>query len=163
MKLALALLAALALLTPSSTGEACSCAPPPPACEAMWGASVVFTGEVVGIQSAQGGVERATFKVSEPLRGTASSTATVNAGGTGGWVVAQGEKYSGQARAGERGERRSSRCPRARRLSEASDDLAYAHNLPKRTEAVVEGDVTLYDPGTYGKDRTFIDSVEITA
>lgn len=124
--------------------DACSCAPPPPPCEAFWTAGAVFTGKVSGVKpTGQNGIVEATFAIDEKFSGgQLGKSVVVSGGGMCGSEFEVGKQYIVYA-GGSNGLWHSSLCSRTALLSEAADDLAYAHAIPKRTFAVVEGKVMI--------------------
>lgn len=137
--LALALLAAAA-----RPADACSCAEPPPPCEAFRSAPVVFVGKVTGVTDGAGGSQEATFAVSEKLKGGPSDTEIVEGGGMCGTLFQKGKTYIVYA-AGTGGRLSSSLCGRTAPLDRARDDIAYARTIGKRTRALLEGIVAVQD------------------
>ena len=71
----------------AAPAHACSCSPPPPACEALWHTSVVFSGEVTAMADQPGHAQLVTFKVDETFRGQVKGTVMVRGGGVCGAVV----------------------------------------------------------------------------
>lgn len=133
----------------AGSAAACSCAMPPPPCQAFWQTETIFTGEVTELKSALGHSTVATFAVKKQLRGTLGTgvkTVTVSSGGMCGALFTQGQSYVVYAD-GKPGSLSASLCSRTRPLSEAREDLEYAAALPKRTLAVVEGEVSIEDDG----------------
>ncbi len=123
----------------AAPAHACSCSPPPPACEALWHTSVVFSGEVTAMADQPGHAQLVTFKVDETFRGQVKGTVMVRGGGVCGALFAPGKKYL--VYAGGQPPLSASLCSRTRLLAEAGEDLAYLRNPPKREKSVVDGTV----------------------
>ena len=143
MRSVVLLAAAMALLAADRPAEACSCQPAPPVCEAFWAAGAVFSGTVTSVASGPSGAIEATFAVDETFRGGLSrTTVVVNGGGVCGTVFEAGKPYLVYAD-DRNGQWHSSLCSRTAPLADASADVAYAHAIPERTFATVEGTVSV--------------------
>jgi hypothetical protein len=138
-------LVALALLAAAARpADACSCAEPPPPCEAFIGAPVVFVGKVTDVKTGAGSSQEATFAVSDKLKGGPSDTEIVEGGGMCGTIFQKGKTYIVYA-GGSGGRLTSSLCGRTQVIDRARDDLAYARSVGKRTRAMLEGVVAVQD------------------
>ena len=123
----------------AAPARACSCAPPPPACEALWHTAIVFSGEATAVVEQTGHSQLVTFKVDETFRGAVKGTVMVRGGGMCGAIFAPGKKYIVYASGPP--PLSASLCSRTRLLAEAGEDLAYLRNPPRRDKAVVDGTV----------------------
>lgn len=133
----------IAVLT-SREADACSCQAPGPPCETMFSATV-FVGKVISSKPTQptGGTNTTTFEVVEtlhaetPLGKTVDLTHQTN-GNFCGIVFDVGKTYVVYA-GGANGQLSVGACSRTHRLRANDEDVAYAHALPKRLLAKVEG------------------------
>ncbi|MBA3498802.1 MAG: carboxypeptidase regulatory-like domain-containing protein [Myxococcota bacterium] len=141
MKYALALIAVLVWARPA---DACSCAEPPPPCEALQAAPVVFIGKVTDVKTAAGSVQEATFAVAEKIKGGPNDNEIVEGGGMCGTVFQKGKTYIVYAGGGG-GRLSSSLCGRTQTIDRARDDVVYARSLGRRTLAMLEGVVAVQD------------------
>jgi hypothetical protein len=144
MKL-LALVAVTGLLLADRRAEACSCAPPPPPCEAYWNVAAVFSGTVTKIATGPHHNTEATFTIENKYKGPIlAKTVTVMGGGMCGATFEAGKKYFVYARQ-DSGVWYAGLCGRTRQLSTAAEDIAYASNLPNRKHGELFGTVLLED------------------
>ncbi|MEO8706138.1 MAG: carboxypeptidase regulatory-like domain-containing protein [Kofleriaceae bacterium] len=154
MKLLLALAACGVAFLAARPAKACSCAAPPPPCERFWETEAVFSGKVTAVKAGPDASIIATIQLDEKFRGPLfSKTVNVSGGGMCGTEFAVGEQYFVYANDGGNGQLHSSLCGRTRRIGDATDDLAYAHSIPNRTLAVVQGKVQIEDETGTTKDR----------
>lgn len=133
-------LVTLAILS-NSSGQACTCTPMEPACQAYGTATAIFAGEVTGILPGPSWSSRSRvvrLKVMKSFKGTGQATTTTIevktgfGGGDCGYGFRKGEQYLVYAFRRLPGEvLEVNSCGRTRRLSEAGDDLAYIENLPR--------------------------------
>ncbi len=108
----------------------CSCAPPFPPEQALMEASVVFAGEVTGIETSEGRLN-VTFAIDEIWKGDLENTVVVQTPismAACGYMFDVGQSYLvyGQERGGSL---RTNQCSRTRLLSQANDDLLELHKI----------------------------------
>ncbi len=151
--LAICVVIVAALVAVARPADACSCGPPPPACEAFWQADAVFTAKVTDYRK---GVS--VLEVTRAFRGAVSGTIEIHGDGMCAASYARGE-YFIYARLVD-GKWQSSYCGRSTPLARAAEDLAYATAIPVRSKGVVEGMVMRIDER--GRSRPAVD-VEIGA
>jgi hypothetical protein len=140
---AIAIVIAL-LVAHAPRADACSCSPPPPACEAYQHADAIFVGKVTGIVEASGGAA-ITFAVTQKLKGHVEAEQIIEGGGMCGSVFQKGKTYVVYA-TGTGGKLSSSLCGRTALADKARDDISYAKGFDKRTLGIVEGDVAVTEP-----------------
>ena len=114
--------------------EACSCVGGIPACQSVWSADAVFSGEVLSIDPVPNALgeqfladRRVRFRVIEAWRGGIAGTVdltTGSGGGDCGYTFVRGQTYLVYANA-HGGRLRTGICDRTRPLSEAAEDLTY--------------------------------------
>jgi len=145
MKTFVALATCAGVLVAARPADACSCAPPPPPCEAFWQTDLVFTGKVTSLSSGPHQTQLATFAIDEKFRGNFLGKTIVVAGrGMCGSELAQGKEYFVYA-SGAGTQWSSSLCSRTAELADAAEDLKFARAIPNRTFAFIEGKVLIED------------------
>lgn len=152
----------------ATNSEACSCQAPGPPCESMF-SSTVFVGKALSSKPAPpvGGISSGsavtTFEVVETLHAASPLGKTVDLshgtiGSMCGITFDLGKTYVVYA-GGENGQLGAGACSRTHVLRKNDEDVAFAHALPKRTTALVEGRLVRSE----GHEKVPLGGVEIRA
>lgn len=167
MRALLVVVTVVAVLT-SQEADACSCQAPGPPCETMFSATV-FVGKVLSSKPTQAtgslssGTATTTFELIEtlhadqPLGKTVELTHQTN-GNICGIAFDVGKTYVVYA-GGAAGQLSAGACSRTHRLGTNDEDVAYAHALPKRLLAKVEGRVVRME----GHEKLPLEKLEVRA
>ncbi|MBL8918027.1 MAG: hypothetical protein JNJ54_04130 [Myxococcaceae bacterium] len=158
---ALACLAVMAVTLGSSDVEACSCQAPGPPCESMF-TSTVFVGKVKTTTPAARGAATTTFEVLETLHSKAALGPTVEVrhrtdGNVCGIAFTPGRSYVVYAGGTAPGALSAGACTRTHELKKNDQDVAFAHALPKRSQALIEGRLFRAD----GHEDAPVEGVEV--
>ncbi len=165
MRALLVVVTVVAVLTPKEA-DACSCQAPGPPCETMFSATV-FVGKVLSSKPAPStngistGSETTTFEVIETLHSEKPLGKTVDLshqtnGNICGITFDVGKTYVVYA-GGANGQLSAGACSRTHRFTANDEDVAYAHALPKRLLAKVEGRVVRMD----GHEKLPLEKIEV--
>lgn len=161
MRALLVVVTVVAVLT-SKEADACSCQAPGPPCETMFSATV-FVGKVTSSKPNQVGGALTTFELIESLHSDQPLGKTVDLshrtdGNICGIAFDVGKTYVVYA-GGANGQLSAGACSRTHRLTPNDEDVAYAHALPKRLLAKVEGRVVRME----GHGKLPLDKLEVLA
>lgn len=151
----------LAVVFASPDVEACSCAAPGPPCSAMFSATV-FVGKVKAVKPGANGNAVTTFELTETLHsktplGPAVDVHHSTIGSICGVTFDVGRSYVVYASGTAPDQLGVRACGRTHLLGAKDEDVAYAHALPKRTLAVVEGRLFRVD----GHDKLPLGNIEV--
>lgn len=152
----------------ATESEACSCQAPGPPCESMF-SSTVFVGKALASKPSppSGGISSGsvvtTFELVETLRSEFTLGKTVELshrtdGNSCGIAFDVGKTYVVYA-GGTAGQLGAGACSRTHLLRKNDEDVAYAHALPKRTTALIEGRLVRSE----GHEKAPLGGVEIRA
>lgn len=167
MRALLVVVTVVAVLT-SKEADACSCQAPGPPCETMFSATV-FVGKVLSSKPAPSttgistGSATTTFEIVETLHADKPLGKTVDLshqtnGSICGIAFGVGRTYVVYA-SGANGQLSAGACSRTHLLTANDEDVAYAHALPKRGLAKVEGRLVRMD----GHGKLPLEKVDVRA
>src|ERR1051325_6730794 len=126
--------AVVALLSLIPPGIACSCAPPPPPCQAYWQSPAVFLGTITEILATRNGfVSRARMRIDHAYKGVSAENITLfDDGMCNGPNLKLGDQYLMYTRVSDdsNADVPSRGCTRSRSVKYAAEDLEFLKNLP---------------------------------
>jgi hypothetical protein len=149
---------------------ACSCAPPPPPCQAFWEAPMVYLGTVTEVSADNPGrLVIAQMRIDQAYRGVSEKTLTlVDDGMCNGPTLVKGEQYVMYTDRPNSGRVSSRGCARRRNAKFAQEDLEYFASLSSAAQtgmvfgkALIRNDGQPETPATQtlieltGKNRTY--------
>lgn len=140
----------------SPNAFACSCAPPPPPCEAYWQTPLVFLGTVTEALATQDGrVVRGRMRIDHAYKGVTEDSAVLfDDGMCDGPTLQVGEQYLMYARRVGNGDIASRGCTRSRHVKYADEDLKFLHGLPDaRPVSSIFGRVVVRTDDYRGNDQ----------
>ena len=145
-----------ALIFVSPAARACSCAPPPPPCQAYPETPMVFLGTVTEVLAVRDGrVVRARMRVDHGYKGVSvKSLVLFDDGWCDGPELRVGEQYVMYTSRQNNGEVPSRGCTRSRHVKYAAEDIEYLNGLPAApATAAISGRIMNRTSDFYGNDR----------
>ena len=150
------LAAVIAVILWPSNVVACSCAPPPPPCEAYWQTPLVFLGTITEALASQNGrVVRGRMHIDHAYKGVTEDTVILfDDGMCDGPTLQVGEQYLIYTRQVGNGDIPSRGCTRSRHVEYADDDLKFLNGLPDaRRVSRIFGRVVVRTDDYHGNDQ----------
>jgi hypothetical protein len=135
---------------------ACSCAPPPPPCQAYWQTPIVFLGTVTeALATRNGHITRARMRIDRAYKGVSEKTLVLfDDGMCDGPEMKVGEQYLMYTRRFGEGDVPSRGCTRSRHVKHADEDLEYLRALGSAIPTgMVFGKVVERTDDYYGNDK----------